>query len=120
MYQYTFRILRARHTVPAIGPFWAQLARSAQSAWLCKAMQSALAARKDTSDRCAHPPAHMRAKLPCPLREATRARPTHPLRLRADFPDDVETTTTSIESASSTRGMAGTSVESLRQTHTKS
>ena len=117
MCQYSFCILRARHTVPAIGPFWAQLARSAQSTWLCRAMQSALAARTHTSDRCAHPLAHMRGHLPCPLRGATRARPTHPLRLRADFPDDVETTTTSIESALSTRAMAGTTVESLRQTY---
>ena len=41
MYQYTFCIWRARHTVPAIGPFWAQLARSAQSAGCagrCKAL----------------------------------------------------------------------------------
>ena len=68
-------------------------------------------------DRYAHPPAHMRAQLPCPLRGAARARPTDPLCLRAIVPDDVGGSTTSIESASSTRGMAGTTEESLRQTH---
>ena len=68
-------------------------------------------------DRCAHPLAHTRGQLPCPRREATRARPSDPLCLRAEIPDDVETSTTSIESATSTRGMAGTTEESLRQTH---
>ena len=80
-------------------------------------MQSALAARKDMPDCYAHPLAHTRAMLPCPRREGTRARPTDPLRLRADVPDDVATSSTSIESTSSTRGMAGTTEESLRQTH---
>ena len=70
-------------------------------------------------DRYAHPLAHTRAKLPCPRREGTRARPTDPLRLRADVPDDVATSSTSIESASTTRGMAGTTEESLCGKHTE-
>ena len=58
----------------------------------------------------------MRAHLPCPRREATRARNRNPLCLRADIPDNVEASSTSIESASSTRAMAGTSIKNLRQT----
>ena len=86
MYEYTFCVAR---DIPYLrsDPFGPNLARSAQSAWLCRAMQSALAARTDMPDRCAHPPAHMRTHLPCPRREATRARNRNPLCLRADIPD---------------------------------
>ena len=51
------------------------------------------------------------------MRETEHARPPDPLSLRADVLDDVETCSSSIESATSTRKMVGRVVKNLRQTH---
>ena len=109
--------MRAQHTIPANGPFWPQLARRSRHAHGPGAEQTAHAASKSMPAHCAHPSAHSCAQRPCPWRGTARARPPDPLSLRADVLDDVETCSSSIESAKSTRTMVGTSVESLPQTH---
>ena len=76
------------------------------------------AARQEHGDCCAHPPRRVRAQLPCPLLQGARARPTDPLSLRADDHDDVEACCSSIESATSSRTMGGSTMESLQRTLT--
>ena len=109
--------MRAQHTVPANGPFWPKLARRRRHAQGPGAEQMAHAARPKHGDCCAHPPARVRAQLPCPWQLGSRARPPNPLSLRADDHADVETCWSSIESATSLRTMGGTSSWSLPQTH---
>ena len=66
---------------------------------------------------CAHPSARSCAQRPCPWRGTARTRPPDPLSLRADVLDDVQTCSSSIESATSTRKMVGRAAKKLRQTH---
>ena len=68
------------------------------------------AARHEHGDCCAHPQTRVRAQLPCPLQLGARVRPANPLSLRAVDHDDVETCSSSIESAQRTRKMAAMSV----------
>ena len=109
--------MRAQHTVPENGPFWPKLARRRRHAQGHGAEQIAQAARQMYGNCCAHPPRRVRAQLPCPLQLGARARPPNPLSPRADDHDDVETCSSSIESATSSRTMGGTSSWSLPQTH---
>ena len=102
---------------PRTGPFGPNWPDDADTHKGPGAEQMAHAARHEHGDSCAHPQARVRAQLPCPLQLGARARPPNPLSLRADDHDDVETCLSSIESATSSRTMVGTSMSSLRRTH---